>query len=124
MSLVVPLLVVAMSGVYLWHLGAGVLGRGKLAAPDRLKLITLVLEAALMLFLARILVVWTPLTSWVWVAGIAAVGGGAALAACRAPDLPWVAASSRTRVRRRRVLAPLYAAVLVVVTGVCYATLF
>lgn len=124
MSMVVPLLVVALSGIYLWHLGAGVLSRGKLAAPDRLSLITLVLEAALMLFLARILVGWTPWTSWAWVAGIAAVGGGAVLAAWRASDLPWVTASSPSRVRRRRVLAPLYAAVLVVVTGVCYATLF
>lgn len=123
MSMVLTLLVVVLGASYLWHLWMGVLSRGKLAAADRLKLLTLVLETALMLFLARILIPWTPLTSWAWVAGVAAVGGGAALAVGRAPDLPWVTASSRNRMRRRQVLTPLYAAVLVVVTAVCYATL-
>lgn len=66
MTVVVTVFLVGMCGVYLWHLWAGVLSRGKLAAGDRLRLITLVLEAALMLFLARILIAWTPLTSWAW----------------------------------------------------------
>lgn len=123
MTVVVTVFLVGMCGVYLWHLWAGVLSRGKLAAGDRLRLITLVLEAALMLFLARILIAWTPLTSWAWVAGFTAIGAAAALAVWRARDLPWVTDSSPSRLRRRQVLAPAYAAILAALTGLAYASL-
>lgn len=123
MTVVVTVFIAGMSGIYLWHLWAGVLSRGKLAAGDRLRLITLVLESALMLFLARILIAWTPLTSWAWVAGFTAIGAAAALAVWRARDLPWVTDPSRRRRRRRRVLAPVYAVTLAALTGPAYASL-
>lgn len=122
MTVVVTVFIAGMSGIYLWHLWAGVLSRGKLAAGDRLRLITLVLESALMLFLARILIAWTPLTSWAWVAGFTAIGAAAALAVWRARDLPWVTDPSRSRLRRRRVLAPVYVVTLAALTGPAYAS--
>lgn len=123
MNVVVTVFLVGMCGIYLWHLWAGVRSRSKGAAGDRLKFITLVLETALMLFLARVLIAWTPLTSWAWVAGFTTLGAGAALAVGRARDLPWVTDPSRSRLRRRQVLAPVYAAILAVLTGLAYASL-
>lgn len=123
MSVVVTVFLLGMSLVYLVHLWAAGLGRGGAAGEDRLRLLTLVLETAVALFLARILVSWTLATSWLWAVALGGLGGGAALAAWRARDLPVVTARTPRRRRWRRVLAPLYAAALVVVTGALYGTL-
>lgn len=124
MTVAVSVVVVAGTGWYLWLLWATALGRRALTPQDRYKLLDLVLEACLALLVARILVPWTPLTSWLWVLGVAAMGGGAGLAVWRSRGLPWVAAPAPAQRRRRRVTAPVYAVVLAVLVGAAYAPLF
>lgn len=122
MILALTLFLLAWAGWQLWLLWAWALGRREREPRDRFGLFSLTLEAALVVFLTRVFVPWTPLTSWGWSLLFAVIGGGAALGVLRARDLPWVVAGSPA-LRRRRVLAPFYAAVLVVVNAVVYASL-
>ncbi len=120
--MILPIVVGALCGFYLWVLFAGVLGVGSLGATDRLKLVTLVLETLVMLLLAQVLVPWTPTLGLVWVAGVGAVGAGVVLAVRRGRTLPWFAAASPGRLRLRRLTAPPYAAVLATTSVLGYAT--
>lgn len=123
MILAVAVFLLLLCGWQLWALWVGALGRGTRGPQDRFGLLSLALEAALVLFLARIVVPWTPPTSWGWSLLVAVLGGGTAMGALRAVHLPWVAAGSASALRRRRVLAPFYAVVLTVANAAAYASL-
>lgn len=123
MSTLVTLALVALAAVSLWLLWRAGLGAPSTTPPDRFRMLTTAIEGALALFVLRIQATWTPATAWLWVLGMGVLGGGIALAAWRARELPWVAAPTERRLKARRITAPPYAAALLAVTGLAYASL-
>lgn len=118
----ITVFIVVVCAYCVWFLYAAA-GSGRYAAVDRLKLATATLEALLGLVLAQVVIDWTPLLGLAWVAGFAALGPAVVLVVRRGRQLPWITAEAPRKLRWRRVVAPVYAAVLIVAVGLGYATL-
>ncbi|MBB3038176.1 hypothetical protein [Hoyosella altamirensis] len=75
---------------------------GGLAARDRFALVSAVVDAVVLLAVARAIVMPQGLASWLWVAGCGLIGVGIAGAVLRWPQTPWDASQRPGRDARPR----------------------